>query len=1345
MRKAIFWMMAVPLLALAGSCNPGVHLNPCPDGGTLVNGTCSTGRCGDRQCPPGFYCDEATTECKELTCVNVVCDPPLVCSGGRCYPTSCSEQNPCPGEGDVCIDNTCVSQGCVGVQCPPDQVCAAGKCYPTSCSSTKPCPGVGEVCIEDECVQPSCAGVTCPAGQTCANGRCYPSDCNEVGCYSEFEVCVDGRCVSRSCANVTCPPNQACSNGQCFPVDCGGQNCWDYGQVCYENQCVWQDCIGVTCPAGQTCARGSCQADDCGSISCPADHVCYGGVCVKINCVGVQCPAGQICADGECMATDCSQTGCGPTEVCVGGQCVPNDCAHISCPAGQTCAADLQCYPEDCATPCQHYEVCVSGVCTDQLCLGVTCTGTQICIGGQCREPDCGGTDCAADEVCENGICVKRECAADRCCPPLDCLESNQCQTFACQAGTYTCLYDTANRRPAWALSGSTCTDVDPCTINDACTAGQCQSIPMPCDDGEVCVAGVCRCNSTGPDCQAGETCCVSIAECHDLNVDMQHCGACGRVCQRDHASARCQGGVCSIDQCNPLWDNCDGQDGNGCETSLETLTDCGTCRTPCGASGATTACDGGVCHITSCDPGFGDCDGSVANGCENTLDSLTHCGACNTACARTNATASCAGDVCHIQTCNSLWDNCNGIDGDGCETSLETLTDCAACRTPCVRAHATATCQGGTCRIAACNALWANCNGQDPDGCETSLETLTDCGSCNTPCQAGAAQMTCTGGICQIANCDPGFGDCDGNVQNGCENTLDSLTDCGACRVACARANATPSCAGDICHIETCDSGFGNCDGIDGNGCEDTLDGLVNCGACGTPCARAHATATCAGDVCRIASCNPLWDDCNAIDGDGCETSLETLTDCGACATPCSRTNATASCAGGSCHIQQCSVGFGNCDGIDANGCENTLDSLSDCGACGIPCSRDHATASCAGDVCHIASCIAPWDNCDGQDGNGCETDLNTNSDNCGSCRNVCGPNAYCNGGACACNANFANCNGSWADGCEIDLRTNHDNCGFCGNNCGPNATCSGGACGCNPNFANCNGSWADGCEVDLRINHDNCGSCGNNCGQNATCSSSVCTCNALWGNCNATWLDGCETPTNTLVNCGGCGIACDLPHATENCSNGSCEINNCDSLWGNCNGVHSDGCETQLTSLANCGGCGVRCDLLHASESCDLGFCQLVSCDSGWWNIDGDPGSGCECGDGSDAPETCAGATNLGTVSAANPQVVASGVIAHRTGYHTDQDCFWLTYNDPDPAAGTLNINLSGSGVLMTIWRGGCGAVECLSDDVEYQSRCSSIGGTCQSGNSFSLYICIHASSSPVCSAWTLTAGRS
>ena len=63
-----------------------------------------------------------------------------------------------------------------------------------------------------------------------------------------------------------------------------------------------------------------------------------------------------------------------------------------------------------------------------------------------------------------------------------------------------------------------------------------------------------------------------------------------------------------------------------------------------------------------------------------------------------------------------------------------------------------------------------------------------------------------------------------------------------------CYPKNATGSCSGGACTVASCNKGFGNCDGDDTNGCEELLSVDGNCGACGRSCLG----ATCVAGVCQ-------------------------------------------------------------------------------------------------------------------------------------------------------------------------------------------------------------------------------------------------------------------------------------------------------------------------------------------------------------------------------------------------------------------------------------------------------------------------------------------------------------
>jgi hypothetical protein len=110
---------------------------------------------------------------------------------------------------------------------------------------------------------------------------------------------------------------------------------------------------------------------------------------------------------------------------------------------------------------------------------------------------------------------------------------------------------------------------------------------------------------------------------------------------------------------------------------------------------------------------------------------------------------------------------------------------------------------------------------------------------------------------------------------------------------------------------------------------------------------------ATCDdGDPCTTA---------DACDGEGVCYGVEL--DCGA-----------GECVAGECTGGGCPPGFADCNGDAVDGCEVELGTEANCGGCGDTCSAAaHATAACTAGACQY-SCQAPWENCDGDWGNGCE-----------------------------------------------------------------------------------------------------------------------------------------------------------------------------------------------------------------------------------------------------------------------------------------------------------------------------------------------------------------------------------
>lgn len=229
------------------------------------------------------------------------------------------------------------------------------------------------------------------------------------------------------------------------------------------------------------------------------------------------------------------------------------------------------------------------------------------------------------------------------------------------------------------------------------------------------------------------------------------------------------------------------------------------------------------------------------------------------------------------------------------------------------------ATCIGGSCGD-------ARCSPETPERCG-----LTECGvdaDCGGP---ACADARCIGGECfaiaRDARCAIGER-CDATM--GCA-MLTSCERTGACTLPNA---AVTTCLGAACAITTCEAGFGDCNAMAEDGCETTLDTVMHCGACGTVCTPpAHMTAACTAGSCAYA-CETGWGDCNTMMGDGCEVSLTTTTDCRTCGNACgSAPNASYSCDAMSGCQMSCDSGWYNCNGTESDGCEST-DGCCGCGS---------------------------------------------------------------------------------------------------------------------------------------------------------------------------------------------------------------------------------------------------------------------------------------------------------------------------------------------------------------------------------------------------------------------------
>jgi len=578
----------------------------------------------------------------------------------------------------------------------------------------------------------------------------------------------------------SCSVGQSSCGGACVDLETDATNCGGCGvrcagdTICQGGQCVL-DCAlpqlrcGGACVDPNTDARhcgasGDCTGADAGT-ACGPGLVCSGGTCA------VSCQAGLIDCGGSCVDPGASRDHCGAAGDCTGTGA--GNSAGAACGAGQLCVGG------SCAVSCPTGSVQCGGVCINPFTDNAHCGATGDCTAAGAGNS--AGAHCPSGQVCSGGLCA-----------------------LSCQAGLLSCE--------------GTCTDPstsrDHCGATGSCTAsGNGNSAGQRCAAGQLCVDGNCVVSCPGDSVACGGT-------CVDPSTDNAHCGAAGNCTAT--GSGNSAGTVCAAGQ----------------------------------------MCSGGVCAL-SCQAGLIDCGGT----CTDPATSRTHCGAtgtCANAGAGNSAGAVCAaGSLCQAGVCTlscaAPQQSCSG----SCVDFSTSAASCGACGQACSNNHiAQPTCAAAVCS-GACDAGYADCDGDKlTNGCESDPVTdAANCGACSVnrdhDCNQNASGGFCYyGSYCVGATCNAGYANCDGDDMNGCERSLTDVASCGACGVACTNAHVTnpaaPTCDSGACTLTTCATGFDSCDSDTANGCETDLSrDLNNCGACGMACG--------AGNICLSGGCQPL------------------------------------------------------------------------------------------------------------------------------------------------------------------------------------------------------------------------------------------------------------------------------------------------------------------------------------------------------------------------------------------------------------------------------------------------------------------------------------------------------
>jgi MYXO-CTERM domain-containing protein len=161
---------------------------------------------------------------------------------------------------------------------------------------------------------------------------------------------------------------------------------------------------------------------------------------------------------------------------------------------------------------------------------------------------------------------------------------------------------------------------------------------------------------------------------------------------------------------------------------------------------------------------------------------------------------------------------------------------------------------------------------------------------------------------------------------------------------------------------------------------------------------------------------------------------------------------------------------------------------------------------------------------------------------------------------------------------------------------------------------------------------------------------------CNLFDDDCDGIVDEGVDTTTD-VNNCGACGARCALANAFSECVDSVCLLGSCRTGYHDLDDDDANGCEYRCSTLEpaaddsvcdlrdndcdnvvdedvdfttdpmNCGTCGTICRFAHAMGECTDSACVLGDCDTGFYDIDGAMGNGCEYACTPTGTETCNG----------------------------------------------------------------------------------------------------------------------
>ncbi len=644
-----------------GSCKHPANSAPCSDGDACTNPDI----CGGSACKPGATqacndgnpctddgCDAASGVCTKIAntkpCTDSnACTTNDLCGGGACKSgaaVNCDDTNPCTTDGCDTATGQCTAIPNT-VSCDDNNACTQGDiCANSVCKSgaLKVCDD-SNVCSDDACSPSSGQCSHSPNSAACTDSDlCTPKD-----------TCANSTCVPG--AKVTCDDSDACTSDSCVTtsgkcafaliVGCGG-NCAKAGDCDDKNLCTDNGCTAGKCEFSanlSTCSDGN---------GCTLNDLCTAGACKP----GIA----KVCDDKKACTTDSCDMASG---ACINANNTDNCDDSNPCTAGDVCSGGA-CVPGK-PVVCDDSNVCTSDACDGSTGKCVVTANTAECSDGDpctlndaCALAKCApgaAKNCSDGNPCSNDACdpstgaCKNVATTDPCSDGNACTIGDICAALTCKAGALkvcddsnVCTNDTCNAvtgQCAFAANSGSCTDSNPCTLVDVCSASACKpGTAKLCNDSDACTSDACD-PATGncvfkPIVGCGGNCAIS-SDCSDSNV-----------CTDDN---------CTAGKCAFPTNTTSCSDGNGC--TLSDVCAGGVCK-----GGAAKVCDdSNPCTTDSCTAAAGVC---------NNLNNNANC---------TDNDACTSGDKCSSGACKpGLAKNCddaNACTTDGCDAATAACT----------------------------------------------------------------------------------------------------------------------------------------------------------------------------------------------------------------------------------------------------------------------------------------------------------------------------------------------------------------------------------------------------------------------------------------------------------------------------------------------------------------------------------------------------------------------------------------------------------------------------------------------------------------------------------------------